>query len=145
MYRNILLAYDGSREGREALQQGARLASLCGAKVVLLTVVDTSGAMLPVEGISFPDDHDVRQSNATLEEGKRHLHEWGVVGNVNLRYGNPAEQIASSARELGADLVIIGHRNQSSLWRWLNGSTGASVVNRVSCSVLVAIAQGLPN
>ena len=29
MYRTILLAYDGSQQGREALDQGAELASLC--------------------------------------------------------------------------------------------------------------------
>lgn len=39
MYRTILLAYDGSQQGREALDQGAKLASLCKARVHLLAVV----------------------------------------------------------------------------------------------------------
>lgn len=39
MYRTILLAYDGSRQGREALDQGAELASLCQTRVYLLAVV----------------------------------------------------------------------------------------------------------
>ena len=39
MYRTILLAYDGGRQGREALDQGAELASLCQARVYLLAVV----------------------------------------------------------------------------------------------------------
>jgi len=138
MYRNILLAYDGSRDGREALEQGAKLAVLCGARVSLLTVMSVSGGMLPVEGISFVED-EVRLTSMTLEEGRRRLREWGVVGSVNLRYGNPAEQIASSAREIGADLVVIGHHHQNALWRWLNGSVGASILNRACCSVLVAM------
>lgn len=144
MYRNILLAYDGSRDGREALEQGVKLAVLCGARVSLLTVMNVSGGMLPVEGISFVED-EVRLTNATLEEGRRRLREWGVVGSVNLRYGNPAEQIASSAREIGADLVVVGHRNQGTLWQWLNGSVGVSVLKRACCSVLVAVESNRGN
>ncbi|HCI98959.1 MAG TPA: universal stress protein, partial [Sulfitobacter sp.] len=36
MYRTILLAYDGTTEGRLALREGARLAQICNAEVVLL-------------------------------------------------------------------------------------------------------------
>src|SRR5690606_20473744 len=35
MCRTILLAYDGSQAGRDALKQGAELARRCGAKVYL--------------------------------------------------------------------------------------------------------------
>ncbi|WP_371328644.1 universal stress protein [Shinella sp. HZN7] len=41
MYTNILLCYDGSREGRLALREGARLAQITGAGVTLLAVVET--------------------------------------------------------------------------------------------------------
>jgi len=40
MYGTILLAYDGTTEGRLALREGARLAQICGASVVLLSVVN---------------------------------------------------------------------------------------------------------
>ena len=36
MYTKILLCYDGSREGRLALREGARLAQITGADVILL-------------------------------------------------------------------------------------------------------------
>jgi hypothetical protein len=39
MYKRILLAYDGSVEGRTALREGALLARQCGAEVFLLSVV----------------------------------------------------------------------------------------------------------
>ena len=35
MYKRILLAYDGSVEGRTALREGALLARQCGAEVFL--------------------------------------------------------------------------------------------------------------
>ena len=144
MYRNILLAYDGSRDGRGGAEQGAQLAVLGTWRWRLITVLRVSGGMLPGEGISFVED-EVRLTTATLEEGRRRLREWGVVGSVNLRYGNPAEQIASSAREIGADLVVIGHHHQNALWRWLNGSVGASILNSACCSVLVAMEPGQRN
>ena len=43
MYKRILLAYDGSVEGRTALREGALLARQCGAKVFLLAVLADHG------------------------------------------------------------------------------------------------------
>jgi len=42
MYGKVLLAYNGSVEGRLALREGAKLAKLCGAEVFLLAVVNIS-------------------------------------------------------------------------------------------------------
>jgi nucleotide-binding universal stress UspA family protein len=38
MYKKVLLAYDGSIEGRLALREGAKLAQLCRAEVFLVIV-----------------------------------------------------------------------------------------------------------
>jgi len=38
MYKTVLLAYDGSIEGRRALRERAKLAHLCRAEVFLLAV-----------------------------------------------------------------------------------------------------------
>jgi nucleotide-binding universal stress UspA family protein len=46
MYKRILLAYDGSVEGRTALREGALLARQCGAEVFLLAVLVDPGALL---------------------------------------------------------------------------------------------------
>ncbi len=40
----VLLAYDGSVEGRTALREGALLARQCGAEVFLLAVLVDPGA-----------------------------------------------------------------------------------------------------
>src|SRR5204863_8392637 len=39
MYQRVLLAYDGTREGRSALREGAMVARRFGARVFLLCVV----------------------------------------------------------------------------------------------------------
>jgi len=46
MYKRILLAYDGSVEGRTALREAALLAKQCDAKVFLLSVLADDGTLL---------------------------------------------------------------------------------------------------
>ncbi|MCO6389116.1 universal stress protein [Aliihoeflea sp. 40Bstr573] len=52
MYGKVLLAYDGSVEGRLALREGAKPARLCGVEVFLLAVVDLSRGFVMAEGAS---------------------------------------------------------------------------------------------
>jgi nucleotide-binding universal stress UspA family protein len=74
-----------------------------------------------------------------LDAGVKRLQGAGCAATNDLKYGNPAEQIVLSAREMEADLIVIGHRDQGSLARWLNGSVGASILRHPPCSVLVAV------
>jgi nucleotide-binding universal stress UspA family protein len=139
MYRKILLAYDGSPNGREALAQAKNLASMSGATVRLLAIIDPSENMLVVEGMSFIPDNQRLVTQSVLDAGVRRLQGAGCAATNEVKYGNPAEQIALSAREMEADLIIVGHRDQGSLARWLNGSVGASILHHPPCSVLVAV------
>ena len=47
MYQRIILAYDGSREGRMALREGAVLAQRCRSRVFLLAI-DIGGTGIQV-------------------------------------------------------------------------------------------------
>jgi nucleotide-binding universal stress UspA family protein len=139
VYRKILLAFDGSPEGREALNQVADLVPRLGASVRLLAVIDPSENAMPVDGMSFVMDDEHLDTRAVLEDGLSRFHEKGFGGTVDIRYGDPAEQIILAAREDDVDLIVLGHRNQGALARWLNGSVGASVLRRAPCSVLIAV------
>lgn len=143
MYQKILLAYDGSHEGRAALRQGADLAALCRAQVYLLAVVEQMSGMTlaeAVEATGLP----VREGERLLEEGIRLLREQrglAAEGRLEPRYENPARTIGRVAREVQADLIVVGHRHQSALARWWSGSIGASLLDEASCSILVAVAD----
>src|SRR6267143_6618145 len=50
LHKKVLLAYDGSIEGRRALREGAKLAQFCGAEVFLLAVVEISSGTVTLEG-----------------------------------------------------------------------------------------------
>ena len=77
MYKKVLLAYDGSVEGRRALREGAKLAQLCGAEVFLLAVVEVSSIMTPEAGLTIPIDEQMENYKAILAEGVKRLEELG--------------------------------------------------------------------
>jgi nucleotide-binding universal stress UspA family protein len=145
MYRRILLAYDGTQAGREALRQGADLAVLCNAQVHLLAVV-TPRLGITLAQSAEPSDLPEREKediHRVLEEGAEELRSKGLAVETRLGAGNPAEEIGRVARELGADLLVVGHREQSALARWWSGSVGASLLAHASCSILVAVSGDL--
>jgi nucleotide-binding universal stress UspA family protein len=139
MYRNILLAYDGSPDGREALVQAEKLASMSGAMVHVLAILDPSENLLVVEGMSFIPDNQRFGVQSALDAGVRRLQCAGCAAANDIRYGKPAEQIVLFAREMRADLIVVGHRDQGAVARWLNGSVGATILHHPPCSVLIAV------
>ena len=124
MYKKVLLAYDGSVEGRRALREGAKLAQLCRSEVFLLAVVEVSSIMTPEAGLTIPIELQTEDYKAILNEGTERLKALGFT-------------IAEVAEEIGAHLVVVGHRPQGALSRWF-GSIGSYLVKRLRCSVLVA-------
>ena len=62
----------------------------------------------------------------------------GFSATSRLETGDAGQKIAEFAAEIGADLVVVGHRPQGPLARWWFGSIGSYLVKRLSCSVLVA-------
>ena len=146
MYRTILLAYDGSQHGREALDQGAELTSLCQARVYLLAVVAHELGVALAEAAAPSDlpEREYQEVRRVLTAGAEELRRVGLSVETRLCAGNPAEVIGRMAREIGADLVVVGHREQSALARWWGGSVGASLLAHAPCSVLVAVSGTAP-
>jgi nucleotide-binding universal stress UspA family protein len=141
MYERIILAYDGSREGLIALREGALLARTCGAKVYLLSVLPLaeSSASTPVAdgGYGGAVAQHVDTYHALLNRGVEVLRQLGFDPVARLVVGEPAPQIGAFAKEIGADLVVLGHRRRSFLERWWSGGTGGYVTEHVQCSVLI--------
>ena len=69
MYQKILLAFDGSPDGREALDQAEDLASASGAAVHLLAIIDPTESMLIVEAMTFIPDNQRFVIQTVLDEG----------------------------------------------------------------------------
>ena len=139
MYKTILLAYDSSIEGAKALREGALLARQYAAKVFLLSVLPRSADVQVAEGtfagivVGQTDSYQ-----ALLERAVARLTDLGMKPRARLVVGDPAPVIGEVAREIGADLVVVGHRQQNLIARWWFGSTGAYLSDHLSCSLLIA-------
>jgi nucleotide-binding universal stress UspA family protein len=139
LYKKVLLAYDGSIEGRRALREGARIAKFCNAEVFLLAVVELSAGTGTVEGgLAFPVSEQIELYQNILGEGAERLRAMGFSPTARLGMGEAGREIAGAAREIGANLVVIGHRPDGPLGRWLFSSVGTYLVKNLRCSVLVA-------
>lgn len=139
MYKKVLLAYDGSIEGRRALREGARIAQLCNSEVFLLAVAEVlAGTGTPEGGFALPISEQVEIYEKILAEGAERLRGMGFSPTTRLGMGEAGREIASVANEIGANLVVVGHRPDGPLARWWFGSVGTYLVKNLRCSVLVA-------
>jgi nucleotide-binding universal stress UspA family protein len=137
MYRTILLAYDGTREGRLALREGAMLAKTFRSDVVLLAVVEPARVPLAVEvGVIYVQHEQSEEYQKVLTEGSERLTKLGLAHKTVLKRGDPATCIADVAKEISAELVVIGHHKTGRLARWLNEPVTASLIETLDCSVL---------
>jgi membrane fusion protein (multidrug efflux system) len=139
VYKRILLAYDGSAEGRTALREGALIARRFDAQVFLLSVISETAGVRMGEGVGgegvLQQQGDYR---AVFQEGLQRLQQFGFQTAGRLVIGEPAREIGAYAGQFGADLVVVGHRRQSAFERWWSGPHGAYLVDHVRCSVLVS-------
>ncbi|EKF74800.1 UspA domain-containing protein [Alcanivorax hongdengensis A-11-3] len=143
MYSCIILAFDGSEEGRAALKEGKELARLCGARVHLLSVLDTVEANGLGDGIYAVErfrDSDMDSLRELVDDGLQRLRNAGLEQPVgHIAFGEPVEHIAALARQVEADLIVVGHRHQGMLARWWQGSLSRALLDQVDCSILVAM------
>ena len=137
MYRTILLAYDGTREGRLALREGAMLAKVFSSEVVLLAVVEPSFVTFAMDvGVTYVPADQKAEHQKVLDEGSERLTRLGLTHRTMLETGDPATCIARVAKDCGADLVVVGHHKTGRLARWLQEPVTSSLVELLECSVL---------
>ena len=138
MYQRILLAYDGSIEGRTALREGALLARRYRAQVFVLSVIREAAGTKLGEGVGGGGIAQQREEyQRVLQEGMARLTALGFQASGKLVIGEPAREIAAYAEQVQADLVVVGHRRQSAIGRWWSGASGAYLSDHVRCSLLV--------
>jgi len=143
-YRKILLAYDGSQEGKRALLETGDLASFLQAETHLLAVATMPPSLFLTEGF-VPEElleEEKKRSQTVLDEGIRNLRERGFAAQGHLAVGEPVEEICRLAKAVGADLIVVGHNQKTSFAaRWWKGSVGATLLDHAPCSILIALSR----
>jgi nucleotide-binding universal stress UspA family protein len=143
MYKSIVLAYDGSEAGRQALMNCKEIAHWTLAELSLLAVMPYSLGVDAAESSVFvPEDKqkEVVRYRAVLEDGLRQLTNSGFIVRGELLVGEPVQEIAKYARTHGANLIVVGHKHLNS-WaaRWWSGAISGDLITHAHCSVLCVI------
>src|SRR5574341_340819 len=144
-YSKILLAYNGSAEGKRALLECAELANFLHAETHLLAVASMPPSLFLTEGF-VPEElleEEKKRTQTVLDEGIATLKSRGFTAAGHLAVGEPVEEICRLAKDLGVHLIVIGHnQNTSFAARWWKGSVGASLLDYAPCSILIAMSKG---
>ena len=142
MYKRILMAYNGTREGKTALLACTEIAAFERAETHLLAVASMPSSMFLTEGF-LPEElieEEKKRMQDVLSEGLAALKERGYSVAGHLAVGEPVEEICRVATELKCDLIVVGHKQKHSFAaRWWRGSGGATLLDYAPCSVLVAM------
>ncbi|VAW02363.1 Universal stress protein family 3 [hydrothermal vent metagenome] len=141
MSTTILCAVDVSNTGRDqnVIKQAARLATLDGAQLDVITVMPDYG--MSMVGGFFEKDHQTQALAKTKAELNAMVEEaLGAETNTKVRHlvamGNAYEEILKAAEADGADLIVIG-AHKPDFKDFLLGPNAARVVRHSTCSVYV--------
>ena len=143
MYKNIVLAYDGSDSGQKALLDCNELAQWSHATLSLVAVMPSTMGFVAMEGSIYDPEVEQRERSrfqAILADGLRRLADTGFTANGELLVGDSVEEITNCARKISADLIVVGHKHLDS-WaaRWWRGSISSALIEHAPCSVLCVI------
>jgi nucleotide-binding universal stress UspA family protein len=143
---NILIATDGSEDAGNALDFMLRFPFPRDTRMTVLSVVSDI-PMLPEEldALDAGQSEALEQANKRLLqdteelvacEGKR-LHADGWPNETLVRNGNPVNEILNVAKEIDADLIVLGSHGRGMAKRFLLGSVSDRVLEYANCSVLI--------
>jgi nucleotide-binding universal stress UspA family protein len=138
MYHRIVIGFDGSDSSRRALQEGARLAKLSGAEV-LVTLVEEHLPKYPSAMSETTEEREAIDTYfATLQQEAEALgRDSGVTLAIRIVAGSAPKLLCDVAKKVRADLLVIGASGRSGIWAGMLGGTADKVVDHAPCSVLV--------
>jgi universal stress protein A len=136
VYRRILVVVDLTEDSLVIGRRAQALATVCGAEVELLHVVE----FVPVEPMGETLMPSVQIEDELLERARQRLAtlaaELGLASSVaRVEAGNVKSEIVRIARERNSDLIVLGSRERHGLAILVN-FTEDTVLHAAHCDVL---------
>jgi nucleotide-binding universal stress UspA family protein len=135
LYRNILVAIDGSRAANAALEHAMSLARDQHARLTLMTVVPPvaavaaagSAQVVPLQEACFGDALDEAVASVPDDVGLLRI----------LAHGKPAREIVQRVESGNYDLIVMGTHGRGRVGEAVVGSVSREVVHRSRTPVLL--------
>ncbi len=144
MYKRIILAYDGSASGQQALLSIKDMAHWERPKLTLVAVapsfeVDVGAVEMGYLGSTSSANIEDKLKEQ-LRKGVKTLRSMGFEADGEILKGEVIREVTRFAADQNADLIVVGHKHEKSLLRrWWSGSTAKSLVEEAPCNVLIVV------
>lgn len=137
MFKNILLAFDGSDCSNRALKYASNMAQQYGAALWLIHVFPHTSDLLGYEDFEKLFAKRKSAGQAIVDQALQKLDESKLQVRTELLEGPEAESILKAAQNLEADLIVMGTRGLGAVKGLLIGSVSRKVLHYASCPVMV--------
>jgi len=138
----LVIGVDNSDYSNAAVDAVYRREWPAGTEVRLLAVVDSVMPITPdpsqpsiVKWIETGDEDNLDQVRQIFEPSAAKLRAAGLDASVEIRRGNPKDEIIEEAEGWGADSIFVGAKGMRGIDRLLIGSVSSAVSARAHCSV----------
>lgn len=142
---SVLLAIDGSEAAGLAVDLVAGLDWPVGSRITVAESVETGTALFggPWPAVAMVQTEDIEElvraeAQRTVTDASLRLKRPGLILEEVVLRGRPATAIVDRARDMGADLVVLGSRGHGTIASMVLGSVSAEVVDHAPGPVLVA-------
>lgn len=136
MFKNILLASDGSAHSVRAAEKAIALAKLHQAKVDLIYSIDGSTSKSDV--LTNNSKYEVeRKRKEKLAPVVELLEKEGINYQMHMIHGEPGPAIVDFANKGNYDCVVVGSRGLNKLQTMVLGSVSHKIAKRVEVPVLI--------
>ena len=141
MFKTILVAADGSDHAAAAVAVAQPMAAQSDADLHLIHVpeVQVTAIAVGAAAVTIPVNEEETQDAAkeVLSAAEAQAGATGAtVVSSEIRQGDPAEAILARAREVGADLLVLGRRGRGTLKGLLLGSVSQKLSALAESAVL---------
>ena len=137
MFKNIVLAIDGSEYSHRAMEYAGSLAERYEANLWLIHVFSHTSDLLGYQ--DFEKLYAKRKSagQTILDDARKILGSTVVEVHQELMEGSEAEAILKVAEKQHADLIVMGTRGFGAVKGLLVGSVSRKVIHLSTCPVMV--------
>jgi nucleotide-binding universal stress UspA family protein len=134
-WQHILLATDQSPNSKGAENRALELALANQSKLSILSVMELPTCLYGEGGelgCSLPESR-----TKPLEELQARAVSLGITPEIILKQGESFPLIVDTAKNLGAEVIVMGSHGRTGLTRLLMGSITEKVIGHATCPVLV--------
>jgi nucleotide-binding universal stress UspA family protein len=137
MFRKILHANDGSEQAFNALSLALKIAKQSGADLHTVSVEEIDYLPETMEDVREETLVAGRRFHTVINRSRAMAEECQVKLTPHVVAGHPVRDIVDLARDLNADLLVVGASGHSALYDRMVGSRADRIVHLAPCPVLV--------